>query len=164
MTRAHEPPVTLSLLDRLLDDAPAVTTERAPGRTESEVALHAAVRRDLEWLLNARQPHQPDGARYPECAASALVFGLPDLSALSADSAEAPRAVARLIDAAIALGEPRLVNVRVSVRRREDTHSRDLHFLVEADLRMDPQPVRVAFDTRLESVTGRCHVRELVDA
>jgi predicted component of type VI protein secretion system len=45
--------VTVSVLDRLLDDEPGVTHEPVPTRSQSLRMLKSSLRRDIEWLLNA---------------------------------------------------------------------------------------------------------------
>ena len=54
MPREEERPVQQSVLDRLIDDDPGRTHEYPLTRMQSVRALKAAVRRDLEWLLNTR--------------------------------------------------------------------------------------------------------------
>src|SRR5205085_952010 len=48
-------PLVPSVLDRLLDDDPAVTTEPARNRSQMLRELKLSVRRDIESLLNARR-------------------------------------------------------------------------------------------------------------
>ena len=47
--------VKLSVLDRLLDDAPEMERDRPLSATDALTVLRRAVRRDLEALLNARR-------------------------------------------------------------------------------------------------------------
>ena len=47
--------VTLSVLDRLIDDDPRTSIEAPLTRAQSVRTLRDVVRRDLEWLLNTRQ-------------------------------------------------------------------------------------------------------------
>jgi type VI secretion system protein ImpF len=158
VTRPVSPPVRLSILDRLIDEAPRVFTEPQLTHDASVRALRASIRRDLEWLFNARRVHNPDPVQYKQSAASALSFGLPDTSAMTADSPDTRRGMARHLADAVAAFEPRLLNVRIVPLAPLDPYSRDLHFHVEGLMRMDPEPVHVTFDARMESSTGRCHV------
>jgi type VI secretion system protein ImpF len=64
----------------------------------------------------------------------------------------------RQVEDAIALFEPRLTDVRVSVAESEDAERRQLRFIVEAMLRMDPNPERVLFDTVLDPTRGEFQV------
>jgi type VI secretion system protein ImpF len=164
MTGADDMPIRLSLLDRLLDDRPGVSTEPPLTRDASVRSMRAAIRRDLEWLFNARRVHEPDGRQFPQSVASGLRFGLPDTSAMSADSLDTRRMMARHLADAVSAFEPRLTQVQIVPLTPLDPFSRDLHFHVEALMRMDPEPLHVAFDARVESATGRCHVAGTSDA
>jgi type VI secretion system protein ImpF len=164
VTRGDEPPIRLSIIDRLLDDSPGVSTERSHTRDASVRAMRAAIRRDLEWLFNARRVHEPDPQLFRQASASGLRFGLPDTSAMSADSPDTRRMMARHLAEAVAAFEPRLSQVQIVPLTPLDPYSRDLHFHVEALLRMDPLPLHVTFDARMESSTGRCFVAGTRDA
>ena len=52
--------VTPSLIDRLIDRDPNAATDPHTTRAQSVRQLKAALRRDLEWLLNTRR--NPDAA------------------------------------------------------------------------------------------------------
>ena len=56
--------VTPSLIDRLIDRDPRAGADPPTTRAQSIRQLKAALRRDLEWLLNTR--------RNPDAAAEAL--------------------------------------------------------------------------------------------
>lgn len=158
MTRVDDVPVRLSVLDRLLDDRPSVVSEPPMSRDASIRAMRAAICRDLEWLFNARRVHEPDQQHFRQAAASGLRFGLPDTSAMTADSPETRRIMARHLADVIAAFEPRLTQVQIAPLTPLDPYSRDLHFHVQALLHTDPEPLHVTFDARMESGTGRCHV------
>ena len=81
-------PVTLSVFDRLIDQDPKVRAEAAPTRQQSLRELKAALRRDLEWLLNTRQPLDapPEGAT--ELPHSLCAYGLPDITSMGVSSLE----------------------------------------------------------------------------
>ena len=78
--------VTLSVLDRLIDTDPKNTAEAPLTRGESVRRLRAAVRRDLEWLLNSRRIAVAPDAALTELNQSAYVFGLPDISSIQLSS------------------------------------------------------------------------------
>ena len=48
-------PVTLSVLDRLIDNDPKNNSEVPLTRPQSLRELRAGLKRDLEWLLNTRR-------------------------------------------------------------------------------------------------------------
>ena len=152
---AIERTVQLSVLDRLLDDDPRSGVEPPLRREQSIAQLRAAVMRDLDWLLNTRRTPEPAREGLEEVAASLYHFGMPDLSSLSRDSVEDRARLLRLIEETIAAFEPRLTAVKVSTAGTSEHAPRELHFHIEALLRMDPNPERIAFDTRLEVTTGR---------
>ncbi|MFZ0535229.1 MAG: hypothetical protein WAM47_00130, partial [Candidatus Sulfotelmatobacter sp.] len=76
-------PVTLSVLDRLIDKDPKVSSEVPLTRAQSLRELKIAIKRDLEWLLNTRQTIEPapDSAR--ETARSVYQYGFADISSKS---------------------------------------------------------------------------------
>jgi type VI secretion system protein ImpF len=142
-----EPPVQLSVLDRLVDETPRVPAERPQTREESVQALQAGVRRHLEWLLNTRRSLVTVAPELTEVQLSLLRFGLPDLSSLPR-TRDAQARLARGIAEVIALFEPRLRGVRVTpVDPPTDAGLRaEIRFKIEARLRMESAPEGVAFD------------------
>ena len=160
MAPADEP-LLPSLLDRLLDDAPDVSTEPAWSWTQSLGELKQSVMRDLEALLNTRQTRTELalGAAKAEIAQSVLTYGLPDLTSASAASPEARETLRLAVEAAIRRFEPRLIDVRVRANEMADAFDRTLRLTVEALLDMDPEPIPIAFDTVLESSTGAYQVK-----
>lgn len=142
-------PVLQSLLDRLIDLDPRSTTEGAPSRSESVRAFKNSVRRDIEWLLNSRATPEKADESLEEVSRSVLHFGLPDLTSLS-DSGEDRARLLRLVETAIATHEPRFQNVIVTEGPAQDREAREVRFLIQATLRMDPSPEVVYFDTVLD--------------
>lgn len=149
--------VQLSVLDRLMDDE--------PGRQAPEVSLaasvermRAAILRDVEWLLNARQTPARPPAGLTELAASVYLFGLPDISSLSGDAPTVRRELARQVEDLLRVFEPRLEDPRVTPEDLRDRDRRRLRFTIEGTLRMDPSPERLVFDTVLETASGRFRV------
>lgn len=149
-------PLLPSILDRLLDDAPDVSTEPPWSWTQDLQELKRAVVRDLEALLNTRQARLELLRDSPEAeiAQSVLTYGLPDLTSAKIDGPEAREAVRRGVEDAIRRFEPRLIDVRVQAHDPDGPHDRVLRLTVEAWLAMDPDPVPVTFDTVVESATG----------
>ena len=159
MARAEiERTVQQSVLDRLLDD-----DDGAFGSTiswlESVERLKRAVRRDLESLLNTRRLAEPAPERYEEVRRSMYHYGVPDITSLSRDAPDTYTRLQRYVQEAIQLFEPRLANVRVALVQGEGEERRELHFRIEALLRMDPTPEQVAFDTLIEIASGEVEVR-----
>ena len=156
-------PVQQSVLDRLIDGEPGVTTERLPTRADSLEALKQSLRRDLEWLLNTRRELVDIPETLEETRRSALRYGLPDVTSM-ARGAESNSRLARAVEEAIALFEPRLMRVQVTLAAvvAEGASRSELRFVVEAVLRLDPSPERVVFDTVLELAKGEYQVSDVV--
>jgi type VI secretion system protein ImpF len=150
-----------SLLDRLVDHEPRVASDPPLTLAESVRRAKAALRRDLEWLLNTRRTAEPAPEGLEELRRSLYHFGLPDISSLSNDSVADRMRLLQNVEDTIAAFEPRLANVHVSLveQTEEKTHRRELHFVIEATLRMEPSPERVVFDTVFELASGEVRVK-----
>ena len=146
--------ITISVLDRLIDYEPEVSQEPIASRAKSLRELKLAVRRDLEWLLNTREFIQDISADLKEVHHSVATYGLPDFTATSIKSPSNQDRLRRAIEEEISLFEPRVEAVVVSlVPARED--ERSLRFRIEGQLKVDPAPEPVTFDTLLDQGTGR---------
>jgi type VI secretion system protein ImpF len=143
-----------SVIDRLTQ-----TGEPEP-RTWSESVrlLKRAVLRDVEWLLNTRRIADPAGDEFPELQQSVYHYGLPDVTSMSADSAAARRQLVRQVEQCLQQFEPRLTSIRVTEAAAQGETTRSLRFVVEGLLRMHPEPEPIAFDTVLDSGSGRFNV------
>jgi type VI secretion system protein ImpF len=157
-----------SVLDRLIDAESAGTKERR-GYTLRQ--MENAVRRDLEDLLNTRRPPDrilgPDGRSeaffggLTEISTSIVNYGLRDLAFYDTLTPELRAEFARHIEQVITVFEPRLRDVRVTVRDRDqmaealksDFRRTALYFHIDARLGLDPAP-EVAFETVLELTKG----------
>ena len=170
MARADpDQPVTQPLIDRLLDRDKDRDRDRSipysatadPYRTRSASVrgLKAALRRDLEWLLNTRRNPLAAGESLAEVSQSLFNYGLPDFSSLSS---ETPRDRQRLlveIERTVALFEPRLRNIRVSIIEGKSAGPRTLRFQIEGALQMDPSPEHISFDGELQLTSGEYQIR-----
>jgi type VI secretion system protein ImpF len=145
--------VTQSVLDRLMtvEDWPAT-------RSQSIRYFRDALKRDLEWLLNTRQPPIPEFADFPAVRASMLNFGLPDINSLSLLSSSDQRSLRIAIENCLRIHEPRLTDVRV-VLESSDTTDRRLRFHIEGNIKLDPAPEEISFDTVLEISSGEYKVK-----
>lgn len=142
------------VLDRLLQ-----TGEPEPRTwSESVRALKASVLRDIDWLLNTRRIAQAVPEALTELQRSVFLYGLPDVSSLSADAAETRRHLKRQVEECLRLFEPRLTGVRVSEAGDQGGTNRQLRLVVEALLDLDPEPEPIVFDTVLDSSSGRFNV------
>jgi type VI secretion system protein ImpF len=128
--------------------SPSARRVAATARTESVRLFKAALRRDLEWLLNTRRVITPVPDECEELARSVFTYGLPDITSMSKDSRESFERLARLIQSAIEMFEPRLTDVTVRLTDGDSKLLRDAHFVIDGIMKLDPMPERVTFDTR----------------
>lgn len=157
--REIERTVQPSVLDRLTDDNPRSATDPRVSYAESLELFRAGVKRDLEWLLNTRRTPDPASPDFTELSRSIFNYGVPDITSVSADSPHARAQLLRDIEATLSLFEPRLENVRISLIEQEgEARRRELRFVVEATLRLDPTPENIVFDTVLHYSSGEIEV------
>ncbi len=157
-SKATERTVRLSVIDRLLDQSLGTAADPPITWSESVRRLKASLLRDVEWLLNTRRTIEPAPDLYPEAQRSVYHYGLPDISSLSGDSDVARWQLKAQIEECLELFEPRLINVRVVPVEAEDKDRRQIRFVVDGLLRMDPNPERIIFDTVLETARGEFRV------
>jgi len=118
-----------------------------------------SVLEELEWLLNTtRTTIEVPADRYPEVARSVLLYGMPDVASLSADSTRDRKRLTRSVKEAIELFEPRLKDPKVNLVDAPDESVLSIHLSIEGDLCMDPSPERLVVDTVLEISSGRINV------
>ncbi len=189
-------PVTLSVLDRLIDEEPAASKkvqrrrqidgtpagdfERSLTRRESEDMFRASVRRDIEWLLNARRiiDHptldfteseerrrlETGECEYEEVESSVYKYGLPDFSVYGLNSADDADLLVQTVRKTLRVFEPRLTDVKVIPLDVTTSGLRQVRFRIEAKLRMDPASERVSFDTLLELSSGQYQIEGQANA
>lgn len=145
--------VTQSVLDRVtaVEDWPAT-------RSQSLRFFKEALKRDLEWLLNTRQPPIPELAGYPLAKASVINYGLPDITSLGLASASDHRRLRIAIETCLSNYEPRLTDVRVTLQGSDSADHR-LRFHIEGNMKLDPAPEEISFDTVLELSSGEYKVK-----
>lgn len=151
--------VTLSILDRLIDMEPRETREAPKSRQTNLRELKAAVRRDLEWLLNTRCFLDFADTGMEESKLSVAAYGLPDITGLGAQSPVEQKRLAKAVESAIRIFEPRFLDLQVTMDPPSDTE-RSLKFRIQAQLNVDPSPEPIAFDTVLQLGSGDFGVRE----
>lgn len=156
--RAQVRRAQLPLLDRLLDgDADGA---HAPTTAEALEKLQAAVRRDLEALLNARRRRRPLPPLLTELPSSIANYGIPDPASGTYAVPELRQALVREVEATIRRFEPRMSKVSVTLLGELYGIGSTLRLKVDAVLRADPVPEPVSFETLLEPVTRDVKVRE----
>jgi type VI secretion system protein ImpF len=156
-------PLVASLLDRLIDDDPQSASEPARSGAHDLEELRAAVRRDLENLLNTRRRALPWPSDDSESRGSVLAYGLPDVTGLQLGTSAARASFLQGVEDLIRRFEPRFKRVKVTPRAAPNPLDRTLHFSIEAEVHAEPVPEPVAFDTVVEPVSRTMRV-ELSDA
>ncbi len=152
-----EGPITLSVLDRLIDLDPKRSEEVPLTRSQSLRELKTSVCRDLEWLFNTRQTL--DAAEASKLIRNSLyAYGLPDLSSFSVASILERKRLSQSLEEAIRLFEPRIMNPRVTLISTQAERVQQIRFLVEGLLRVDPAPEPISFDTVLDMSKGEYQV------
>jgi type VI secretion system protein ImpF len=153
-----DPNVTLSVLDRLIDNDPNSPADPQTGRAHSLRQMKAALRRDLEWLLNTRRTPDAITDTALQLYKSLFNYGLPDISNLSMLSISDQNRLLRMMETTLSAFEPRLKSTRVLLEA-QGGNTRILRFLIEGLLRLDPAPERVSFDTLLELTSREYEVK-----
>lgn len=151
-------PVTLSVLDRLIDKDPKNHSEVPLTRAQSLRELRLALKRDLEWLLNTRRTIEPAPESARETVRSVYQYGFADISSKSVLSTRDHSDLIREMESTIAIFEPRLKRARVRMEQVEGGY-RSLKFVIEGLLCMDPAPEPVRFDTVLELGKGEYEIK-----
>lgn len=150
-TRPDRSPLVASLLDRLLDDAPD-SPQDPVGRVVTLESLRAAVRRDLEDLLNTRQRVLSWPASSGEVTRSVITYGIPDPSAAPLSGQRQRTAFLRSVEAVIRRHEPRFKRVAIVDTGGEEPEDRVLRFRIEAVMYANPAPLPVQFDSSVEPI------------
>ncbi len=156
---APEQTVTQSVLERLIDREPGAAADPVPTRAQSVRQLRAALRRDLEWLLNTRRNPEEAGSEFEELAPSLYNYGLPDVTSLSWSSVRDRTRLVRMIEETVSTFEPRITRLKVTPVESEGAARHILHFQIEGLLQMDPAPEHISFDTVLQLSSGEYQVK-----
>jgi type VI secretion system protein ImpF len=155
----HEIRITPSVLDRLIDYEPHISSEPPKSRSRSLVELKQSVRRDLEWLLNTRQYIGELDKNLEQVPKSVAMFGLPDFTGSSAKSPSEQKRLIKQIETAVKFFEPRFLDVKISYEPLKGVE-RVLKFKIEARLDIEPAPEPIVFDTVLQLGSGNFEVEE----
>jgi type VI secretion system protein ImpF len=153
-----EQTVTLSFLDRLIDNEPKNPADPPPSRARSIRQLKASLRRDLEWLLNTRRRPDPAGKEYKELEKSLFNYGLPDVTSMSWAVHSDKMSLTKMIEQTVAAFEPRISRIKVVSLDAVAGSKHILRFQIEGLLDMDPAPELITFDTVLQLSSGEYNV------
>lgn len=154
----HAIAVRPSVLDRLLDDHPRNSEDRADEAHLDLRQFRQVVARDLEALLNTRRsdPHET-AMDYNEASQTMLTFGVMDPNSLCLQDPDDRSLLRDDIRRAIERFEPRLKRVRVSLDTGGATE-RSLRFRVAGVLAPYPNHPTVTFDATLQLASNAYRV------
>ena len=155
----NEVRITPSVLDRLLDYEPELSTESQKSRSRSLRELKQSMCRDLEWLMNTRRLVDEVPELLEEVNKSIAVYGLPDFTGMGAKDPAQQKKLVKSIESALNIFEPRLQDLRVTLEPINETE-RILRFRIEASLDIDPMPEPVVFDTIIQLGSSEIKVLE----
>ncbi len=138
--------VQVSVLDRLIDNEPAISHEPVQDGLFNFWQIKASVIRDLENLLNTRNltPLPPPGCK--ELHNSLYVYGLRDYTSLNPKSPSVREQLRRDMEKAVAKFEPRFKNVKVRIEAPMQ-NERTVRFRITALLVLESMTEPVTFDT-----------------
>ena len=151
--------ITPSVLDRLLDYEPDMSSEAPKSRSKSLRELKSAVRRDLEWLLNTRRYIEGVPENLEETNKSVALYGLPDFTSTSTRSNVEQKRLVNQIENAIKIFEPRFLDLKVTLEPSSG-YERALKFRIDARLDVEPVPEPITFDTVLQVGSSEFSVKE----
>lgn len=140
---------TLSVLDRLLDDYPDRMDDRRVLDAQARLTLRDTIRRDLEALLNATRPWVTTAPHHDALKQSPLGYGLVDVTASVLSNADERERIRTDVETVIALFEPRLSAVRVSLLPDEAPLSAVIPLHVEAVLLVTSEPEYIRYSTAI---------------
>ena len=149
-----------SLLDRLLDDDPAVDKEAPITPQQSLRNLQKSVRRDLEALLNTRRRLATYPAQLKELDKSLVNYGIPDFTGANLSSPDSRAEFVRVIESVIRRYEPRFKSVRATLLDNVEPLDRTLRFRIDVVVYAEPAPENLVFDSALEPVTGSVELKD----
>lgn len=153
--RDDQLPLTLSVLDRLLDsaaDAAAPATQRPRAHTLTD--MKAAIRRDVEDLLNTYRRAAGWSAALTQLNDSIFAYGVPDMVSENLATPARRRQVVAELEAAIRQWEPRFTRLEVKMLDNADPSDRSLRFRINAEIRVDPASEPVVFDSVVDPTSN----------
>lgn len=151
--------ISPSLIDQLVDLDPRSPQDGHNARSLNVSELRQSVRRDMEWLLNARRVAYRIDAGLEEVQRSVFAYGIPDITATGANDQLEQAELRKAIETAIRNFEPRLIHVKVEFEQI-DNNQKQLRFRIEASLDIEPAPEPIVFDTVVEVGSGKFQVSD----
>ena len=150
--------IQASILDRLIDREPQLSSESVQYRLLNFSQVKAAVIRDLENLLNTKSQIMSVPAAYKEVNGSVFVYGLSDFTSHNPKSPSVRQVLRQNIEKTIVKFEPRLKNVNVQIEAPNE-EVRTIRLRISALLVLDPVVEPVTFDTYFDINRGEYTIR-----
>lgn len=150
--------IQASILDRLIDREPQLSSESVQYRLLNFSQIKAAVIRDLENLLNTKSQIMPVPAAYKEVNDSVFVYGLSDFTSHNPKSPSVRQVLRQNMEKTIVKFEPRLKNVNVQIEAPNE-EVRTIRLRISALLVLDPVAEPVTFDTYFDINRGEYSIR-----
>ena len=149
--------VQASILDRLIDSEPRVSSEPVQNHLQGVGPIKNSVVRHLEKLLNTRRYIETTPAELREINKSLFVYGLKDFTGENPNSIMIKQQLRQDIEKTISKFEPRLKNVRVQLET-DGQNQRKLRFRITGLLHVEPISEPVAFDTFFDMNRSQCTI------
>lgn len=121
--------------------------------------IQQGILRDVALLLNTRLTRKLP-ADFPELANTIVNYGLPDFSEFEANNSQAAAAIKHNIELLLKQHEPRLKDVIVTVNNVEKF---SINFNIDATYMIEPNPVRIKFDSKYQPDLQLFDVKEQAD-
>jgi type VI secretion system protein ImpF len=153
-------PLSLSLLDRLIDEAPDLSFDPPRSRQDQLRAIRESFRRDVEAILNTRRLCRSPPAALRAVKSALPYFGVPDLVGMSLATQQERLELLRSLEETIRLFEPRFRSVELSLIDARDQLDRVLRIRIEAVTQLEPSADPSVFETALDPVTRTFSVME----
>lgn len=154
--RDRQENIQVSLLDRLIDDEPDLSTEAPHTRGVNMRQVEKSLLRDLENLLNTRRNILEPPVAYAELTRSLYTYGLSDYTAENPNNPMVLQNLRREIAQSVALFEPRLKNVVVQIDAGRER--RVLAFRIAGTMVVESFAEPVTFDIQLDPNRGEYHI------
>lgn len=147
----------ISLLDRLTDDQPEISSEPRDKRGFSQAKLRENILRDLNWLFNSSNLATVENLEeFPEVESSVLNYGMPDFTGHTVSGINVPE-IERLLKKAIFDFEPRIIRRSIKVKLNLDEKNMGqnaMTFDIEGELWAEPLPLQIYLRTMLDLDVG----------
>jgi len=159
----NPPPLRMSLLDRLIDEAPELSFDPPRSRAEELRAIRETFRRDIEAILNTRRRCLSPPPALRALKAALPYFGVPDLVGMLLATQRERVELLRSLEETIRTFEPRFHSVELSLVQARDPLDRVLRIRIEAVTQIEHALGPIVLETALDPATRTFSVTERDD-